>query len=254
MHPNDVEGVSDVTINSDSTSKLLMKAKRSITYNTVDSDNEYMLLLDLPGVKVSDVTVNVEKPNTLTVHAIRKLKNEEQITLEQKFLVDKKIADISTAKSTLENGVLTVQMAKVKPTEPMTVDVKTTDIDWKEEGERFMWTHDLPGVKSSDVKVTYHDDHVSILATRKRGDNIFKIFKKVSLPEDKFNVKELQAFLVDGVLTVTAPVLVDKVKSETIENGEKKVTTIPVLTNTATTNDTDGVVVNPFDDSVLVNH
>jgi HSP20 family molecular chaperone IbpA len=182
--------------------------KRSIAYHTVESDDKYKLFLDLPGIKLSDVTVDLEKFNVLKVHAVRKLENDEHITLEQKFYIDRKVANATGATAVLENGVLTIQMAKATKTAPIIVNIKTSSTDSNTKStkaELFVWTLDLPGVKSSDVQVKYHDDHVTISATRKRGDNIVKIFKKVSIMEEKYNVHLLEAFLVDGVLTVQAP-------------------------------------------------
>jgi HSP20 family molecular chaperone IbpA len=238
-----------------------VKSKQSIVFHTVESDELYTLLLDLPGVKATDISVDLVKTNILKVHAVRKLKNEEQITLEQNFYVDKKVANTAGAKALLENGVLTIQMAKAQPSETLIVDIKTGDIGSEENSnitDQFKWTLDLPGVNIGDFQVKYHDDHVSVMATRKRGDNVVKIFKKVSMSEEKYNVQKLQAFLEDGVLTVMAPAYQeDKLD---VADAKEKVTNIPVLVppvedkGVSTSMDGVSVVVNPFDDSVVLNH
>jgi HSP20 family molecular chaperone IbpA len=267
MNPSDIfehcEGVP--TKQDETTSRKLCNPKRSITYHTVESTDSYKLLLDLPGIKESDIKVDLEKSNVLKVHAIRKLKNDQHITFEQKFYVDKKVANTSGATAVLENGVLTIQMVKATKVEPIIVEVKTsnneTDNDESKKNDKYVWTIDLPGVKSSDVHVKYHDDHVSIVATRKRGDNVLKIFKKGSISEEKFNVQLLQSFLVDGVLTITAPAVQENKKDT--ESIEPTVTNIPVLPHSSdceiaqvqtSTDDNKSDDKAPFDDSVIIDH
>jgi HSP20 family molecular chaperone IbpA len=196
----------------------------------VESDQFYTLLLELPGVKIADIDVDVDNTNILQVHAVRKMHNGKQIMFEQKFFVDKTIANKSTAKSVLEDGILTIQMTKTKPMDPIIIDVKTTCTDTVDEStlrNQFIWTLDLPGVKISDVQVTYHDGNVSVLATRKRGDNIAKISKMRSISEETFDVKMLNAFLVDGVMTIFAPAVL-KVEHDDSEKQQTTRTGIPV--------------------------
>jgi HSP20 family molecular chaperone IbpA len=176
----------------------------------VESEEFYKLLLELPGVKISDVTVDLDKSGILRVQAIRKMKNGEEITYGQKFFVDKKVANTADATAVLEDGVLTIQMTKTKPEDPLNVDVLALDVETDNESTKkdwFTWNLDLPGVNISDVQVKYHDGHVHVLANRKRGDNIVKISKKVSIAEGKHDLKKLKAVLLDGVLTVSAPTL-----------------------------------------------
>jgi HSP20 family molecular chaperone IbpA len=209
----------------------LSNTKRGIEHQTVESDEFYKLLLEVPGIKISDINVNIDNTNTLKVHAVRKMHNGKQIISEQKFFVDKKIANISNAKAVLEDGVLTIQMTKTKPTDPVIIDVKMTGTDIVDEStlnNHFMWTLDLPGVKIGDVQVRYHDGNLSVIATRKRGDNIAKISKMRSISEEKFDVKMLNAFLVDGVLTIFAPAVL-KVEHNDSEKQQTTRTSIPVV-------------------------
>lgn len=196
--------------------------RRCIEHQTVESDEYYKLLLELPGIKLSEINVDVDNTNIMKVNAVRKMHNGEKMMYEQKFFVDKKIANISTAQAVLEDGVLTIQMTKTKPTDPVIIDVKTTDgadtVDESTDTNHFIWTLDLPGVKIGDVEVKYDDGNVSVVATRKRGDNIVKISKMRSISEENFNVKMLNAFLVDGVMTISAPTIM-KVEHD---DGDKK--------------------------------
>ncbi|KAJ8900333.1 hypothetical protein K2173_024973 [Erythroxylum novogranatense] len=92
----------------------------------------------------------------------------------------------------------------------------STPMDVKELPNSYMFVIDMPGLKSSDIKVQVEDDNVLIISgERKREENkdqeikylrmerrIGKFMRKFVLPENA-NTDSVSAVCQDGVLTVT---------------------------------------------------
>ena len=89
-----------------------------------------------------------------------------------------------------------------------------TPADIKEYPNSYVFVVDMPGLKSSDVKVLVEDDNVlTISGVRKREEEkdakyvrmerrVGNLLKKFSLPENA-NVEAISAVCQDGVLSVT---------------------------------------------------
>ena len=120
-----------------------------------ENDNDISISLDVPGIKVSDLTVNVED-RILTVsghrainHGSPESKNRSWKFLRQ-FAVDTSAVDVSKLSANLNNGVLTISVPKVaqKKSEPITIAIS-------EESPSAATTSDnVPSVGADDVTTT----------------------------------------------------------------------------------------------------
>jgi len=98
--------------------------------DVVETENEFVLLADMPGVKPDDVDVRFEK-GELTVHGRRpagrpgkepEQREAEATNFQRVFAVDETVAaDRITAE--LKNGVLTVRLPKVEAVKPRRITV-----------------------------------------------------------------------------------------------------------------------------------
>jgi len=93
--------------------------------NTREDDDAYYIEVDLPGVKKENVDINVEE-NILTISGSRELKKETKEedyykvesaygTFTRSFTLPEKV-DIENIKATSNNGVLEVEIPKLKVT------------------------------------------------------------------------------------------------------------------------------------------
>uniref|UniRef100_A0A0C9RR95 TSA: Wollemia nobilis Ref_Wollemi_Transcript_20123_779 transcribed RNA sequence n=1 Tax=Wollemia nobilis TaxID=56998 RepID=A0A0C9RR95_9CONI len=95
----------------------------------------------------------------------------------------------------------------------------STPVDVKEYPNSFVFVIDMPGLKSSDIKVQVEEENVlTISGERKRNDKeeepeakyirmerrVGKFMRKFTLPEN-CNLEAISATCQDGVLTVTVP-------------------------------------------------
>jgi len=74
-----------------------------------ETENGFMLEVELPGVKKEDLDIQVEK-NILTVKATR-MRKDEKSTYERSFRLADDI-DTNNIKVSLENGILSFALAK----------------------------------------------------------------------------------------------------------------------------------------------
>ncbi len=89
----------------------------NIDYNVSEQDNEFTLEIAIPGFSKDDLTIEVENGMLAIATKIRNEENERSgfaaKDFSKRFKLSKKVnQDEITAKS--ENGVLTVQLPKVK--------------------------------------------------------------------------------------------------------------------------------------------
>jgi HSP20 family protein len=90
--------------------------------DVVETENEFLVLADVPGVKPDDVDVRFEK-GELTVHGRRPGSGRyEQTNYHRVFAVAESVAaDKITAD--LKNGVLTIRLPKVEAVKPKRIAV-----------------------------------------------------------------------------------------------------------------------------------
>ena len=87
-------------------------------YEVHDDDKNYMVSVDVPGVRPEDMTISVED-NTLHVTGGRKVKKDGQVS-ESKFDYRLSMGDCDVEKVTahLDNGVLQLTAPKKVPVKP----------------------------------------------------------------------------------------------------------------------------------------
>ncbi|KAL1811372.1 hypothetical protein ACET3Z_021437 [Daucus carota] len=108
----------------------------SIPVDILESSDNYIFYMDVPGLSKSDIQITVEDGNTLVIQSNGKRKREDgeeeckYIKLERKL--PRKLArkfrlpencNASTITAKCENGVLTVSIEKVPPPKSKTVSI-----------------------------------------------------------------------------------------------------------------------------------
>eukprot|EP00547_Thalassionema_nitzschioides_P006111 CAMPEP_0194211556 /NCGR_PEP_ID=MMETSP0156-20130528/10662_1 /TAXON_ID=33649 /ORGANISM="Thalassionema nitzschioides, Strain L26-B" /LENGTH=182 /DNA_ID=CAMNT_0038939147 /DNA_START=30 /DNA_END=578 /DNA_ORIENTATION=- len=78
-----------------------------------DSNQDVELVMDMPGVKATDVDVQV-KDKILSVSGKRLVSNSQTLQFSRQFQLDTSNVDPSTIKANLVDGVLTITAQKVK--------------------------------------------------------------------------------------------------------------------------------------------
>ena len=175
------------------------------------NDNKVEFSLDLPGIKVSDVKVEIHN-GILKLEAERKHSNDRTTKVERCF----SIKDIAAPESddihaSLEDGVLRVIIPKNVDEEkaeeekllpiPVGVElpIKATESD---SGNEVRFSVDLPGVSLANVKLDVSNDTISLLATRKLFDKESTTKRHFTIDTDKVDNTSFKGYLVDGVLTL----------------------------------------------------
>jgi HSP20 family protein len=180
-----------------------------------ENDNEFILTVDVPGVKSKDVDIQIEN-NVLRLVAERKTTaNKVVCKYVQHFMVDQREVKTEAIRASLADGVLTVSIPKKEESAPVIAEVQAVDVPVVDENKTLMVTSDAPGFKPSDLNVSFHKGCLTVHGESKTGR---KLHRTMALNETKIDVKTMKAYLMDGVLTITmdrTPVVVD-------ENGKPK--------------------------------
>ena len=198
------------------TSKLFPIAMNGFDIQTED-DNELVLSTDLPGVKQADVTL-MFKDGAIHIEAERKKGTAVQ-TFRRKLVVDEDAIDVDNLRATLEDGILTVHVPQKtkgkqdKSAEDTTTGDKTVVVVSKDPPEQPFELNmeiDVPGVKHEDLKVVLTEDGnmLTVSGERKRSGGKqapSKMAEAYVLNKRKLDTSRLEAYLVDGVLTIRAP-------------------------------------------------
>jgi len=89
--------------------------------DVLETENEFLVLADMPGTKPEDVDIRFEQ-GELTVHGSRATRTEEFTTYHRRFSVaDTVSADKISAD--LKAGVLTIRLPKVEAVKPKRIAV-----------------------------------------------------------------------------------------------------------------------------------
>lgn len=103
-------------------------------YDIHSDDDKVQVILDLPGVELKDINVNVENDELLHISGHRKTKNKEDGSLfEMKFdkwfnFGGKDVIDSSKILANLANGVLRVSLPKLPSAKPTPENIKKIDV------------------------------------------------------------------------------------------------------------------------------
>jgi HSP20 family protein len=93
----------------------------------VDGDHEFTVSVDLPGVKLSDVSLTAHD-GTVSIRASRRVHSSDGATvkklrIDKSFALDQETVDISKIKANLSDGVLVVKLPKKAKPEPVVIAI-----------------------------------------------------------------------------------------------------------------------------------
>lgn len=172
--------------------------------HVAELDDGLLVSLDVPGVKDEDIVIT-ECDHELKVEAVRKSGDKTVAKFQREFSLDKKSVDPANMKAYLADGVLSLKIPK-KPA-ATTTSVTPSSCEPPEESEgTFHFRLELPGVKTKDLKIDVTGDQLSLEAERQIGKSASTIKRTFVIDEDKLDVSKMEAYLSDGILTLTAPV------------------------------------------------
>lgn len=91
---------------------------RKVDYRIDENDNEYLIEVDMPGIKKDDLEIGI-KENVLSISAERKKESKDEkgkevviSRYEQSFNISAKGVDVDNIEADLKNGILTVKLPK----------------------------------------------------------------------------------------------------------------------------------------------
>jgi HSP20 family molecular chaperone IbpA len=204
-HPNSRQANSDEQSIKENAVTALDK---SIIYQDrgvriISNDDDIVYQLDLPGIKASDAKVEIRN-GVLSVQAERKDGNNYS-KYAQHFLVKESDVDSEKINANMSDGVLTISIPKKEESKPLPIAVSAEYPPEKAENDSkdVRFTVDLPGVKASDATLELKDDTISLHATRKVFDKVSTLERYFSIDRSKVDSAAFNAYLVDGVLTIT---------------------------------------------------
>lgn len=169
----------------------------------LSTDDKIMYLLDLPGIKASDAKVEIRN-GVLSIQAERKDGNSYS-KYAQQFLVKESDVDSDKIAANMSDGVLTITIPKKEESKPLAISVVAGNPPEKTENDSndIRFAVDLPGVKASDAALELKGDTIFLHATRKMFDKVSTVDKYFSIDRSKVDPTSINAYLVDGVLTIT---------------------------------------------------
>jgi HSP20 family molecular chaperone IbpA len=196
----DKEDNQDKDNNNDSSKTVY----RTIDANASESDDQFTLTMDLPGVKSDQLTVQVEGGGVLRISADRSTPSGTIVAYRQRFAVDEDTVDAAGLKVTLADGVLTLTLPKMEAAKPIEVAVMEGEAAVSTE-EDLRITFDVPGIKAADLKVVVHNGVLAITGERKKGNTFARVQRTMMIDRHRTDLTQPHAYLAHGVLTFTAP-------------------------------------------------
>lgn len=114
------------------------KAMAATPADVMEYPNSYVFVVDMPGIKASEIKVQVESENVLVVSGERKRDPKEKdnkdgvkyVRMERRFgkfmrkFVLPDNANVDKISALCQDGVLTVTVEKVPPPQPKTIQVQ----------------------------------------------------------------------------------------------------------------------------------
>jgi len=168
-----------------------------------ENDNALVMSVDLPGVKSTDLNIEVEK-GVLSIVAERKSSTGNSAKMVKQFFINDQKIDGGKLEANLTDGVLTITLPKKEETKPVAIPLVKQAPPEMEGDNVVQFTCDLPGVKVNDIKLEFHERTFTLHAKRQRGQNTSKIDKQFVVDSSNVDTESLKAYLADGVLTITA--------------------------------------------------
>lgn len=205
----DAESTANKVSKRELTDDTALASFRGSNFYIQDTQDHYSISFDVPGVKLQDVKVQVTD-SVLRVAAERKTGGKTVSKFMQKFDLDDNIIDMSQVKATLADGVLTIIASKKAESAPSVITISTTE-PCEVDKDGLNLSLDVPGIKLADLEVTYHRGILNIRGERIQMNSngkrqvVSKVKRSFQLKEKLVDLGKIQAFLCDGVLTLTAP-------------------------------------------------
>ncbi|KAL9445019.1 hypothetical protein AB3S75_018088 [Citrus x aurantiifolia] len=114
------------------------KAMAATPADVMEYSNSYVFIVDMPGIKASEIKVQIESENVLVVSGERKRDPKEKdnkdgvkyVRMERRFgkfmrkFVLPDNANVDKISALCQDGVLTVTVEKVPPPQPKTIQVQ----------------------------------------------------------------------------------------------------------------------------------
>lgn len=187
----------------------------NMKYHICDTDISCQIHLDVPGVKHMDMAVDVLNENIVRVAVTRCDRNLITTNMMQHLYIRKNSAvNVLDMSAVVQDGVLILDIPKVPPSQPIEVtvaDMNETDSFIQE--DEIIMELDLPGIKSSDIKIQIHD-HGKMFIHAKRNvttTHIIHIHKTLEIDMKRIvDINKMKASLMNGVLIMTAPTKTDE--------------------------------------------
>jgi len=171
---------------------------------TEESDQAFVIRMDVPGVKRDRITIE-EKNGEIEITAIRVGADGSLVKLYQEVLfVSPHRSDLSHARATLTNGVLTLTIPKNLAVKEE-IEVETAEVPTDLAEDVFRFSLDLPGIAASNLSVAIRDDKVHLQGKRILGDKRMLVHRTYDVPPS-MDTSQARALLQDGVFTFLAPV------------------------------------------------
>jgi len=247
-------GVNDET---DSTEKKIEGEKkdakeetgRQVIYKSTPahitrSDQEFVVTVDLPGVKSKDLKIELEN-GTLRVSADRFERDSTVSRYMRHFTIDQNITDTEKIHASLADGVLRIALPKKEAPAKTVVSVEASEAPERaEDDDQVRLSLDMPGVKIENLHISFHNDELTVAAERKTHNGaVSKIYRTYSLDGNTMKVDSIKAYLLDGVLTITVPRKPAEPARLVSVSRSIEVATEPKPVLTASANDSQNVVV-----------
>ncbi|KAF8040643.1 hypothetical protein BT93_B2769 [Corymbia citriodora subsp. variegata] len=109
------------------------KAMAATPADVVEYPSSYVFVVDMPGIRASEIKVQIENNNVLVVSGVRKREKEEgakYLSMERRtgkfmrrFALPEN-ANVETVTASCQDGVLRVAVEKVRPPEPKTKTIE----------------------------------------------------------------------------------------------------------------------------------
>jgi HSP20 family protein len=171
-----------------------------------DSDTGYTIALDLPGVKSTDLNVQVLDQGILKVEAERT--SGRTAKLFRQFAFDESSVDETNIQANLADGVLVIQLPKKERIKPELINVLITPgyaPETTEGKKKTLLSIDIPGIKLENIKVQVDHGQLWVTGERRQGETVVsKLNRTFTVDTRKVDSTQVDAFLADGVLTLLA--------------------------------------------------
>ena len=180
------------------------KINQGFFYHLVEETDRFALFMELPGVKSEDLKVELTN-GILRIQGQRK-KGDANLKFTRKLQIDEDAMDASQMTATLSDGILEISAPKKQPTSPRTVAVVAGSAPAIDDKKFVTFDADVPGVKLETIQAQVSNDKLKIVGERKRGGQMMALERVFGFEPKALDADKLEIYLMDGVLTVRAPI------------------------------------------------